>query len=83
MKSVSSPEELLSKLKPPLSLDVMRSYFKYFKSKKQSTEAERIEYKRDLEEFSSSNRNHGGILWTDNDSFAFAQLSEHFQKKLN
>jgi len=58
---VSSPEDLLSKLKPPLSLDVMRSYFKYFRSKKQSTEAERIEYKKDLEEFPNSTKNHGGI----------------------
>ena len=51
MKSVLSPEELLSKLKPPLSLDVMRSYFKYFRSKKQSTNDERAEYKKDLDDF--------------------------------
>ena len=69
MKSVLSPEELLSKLKPPLSLDVMRSYFKYFRSKKQSTNDERAEYKKDLDDF--PNRYHG-IAWSDNDSFAFA-----------
>jgi hypothetical protein len=48
VKSINSPEELLNKLKPPLSLDVMRCYFRYFNSKKRSTKEEQDLYNLDL-----------------------------------
>lgn len=74
MSYLDSPEQILDKLREPLSLGVMRAYFNLFSKGDFKDSFQVME-----EQFTSR---YCTVPLTDNDHFAFAALSSIFKEKL-